>query len=219
MPYYIIETELTLNATGLPSEHYYTIETEPGRGNLSGEIITSGWLGTTNDWAQYAHGGYVTENEAKGILARLIGTDDLSNHVIDDDDDDGIRYSALRTDWEDWDADEWCYADAVNRVTAAMTDEQLIEYAEELEAGAESDRVRLHGDILKFLHQMREEKRDELLEEISEGVWSIMPTLERVEDNLTKLLDKVADADQREAIVQALVSLKGTVLDLHDAIV
>jgi hypothetical protein len=32
---------------------------------MSREIRTSGWLGTTNDWAKYAHGEFNTIEEAR----------------------------------------------------------------------------------------------------------------------------------------------------------
>jgi hypothetical protein len=49
---------------------HYTIETEPGRKNLSGEVCTDDgeWLGTTNDWSATAGGEYATLEAAREAI-------------------------------------------------------------------------------------------------------------------------------------------------------
>jgi len=54
------------NARG--NRDYYTIQTEPGTTNLSGEERTSGWLGTTGDWSETAMGEFETEAEAREAI-------------------------------------------------------------------------------------------------------------------------------------------------------
>ena len=51
------------NAHG--NRDYYTIQREPGTTNMSGEELTEGWLGTTNDWSETACGEFATEAEAR----------------------------------------------------------------------------------------------------------------------------------------------------------
>lgn len=51
--------------------HYLAISEEPGRKNMSKEPCSDGWLGTTNDWSQHAHGEFETLAEAKAAAAEL----------------------------------------------------------------------------------------------------------------------------------------------------
>jgi hypothetical protein len=64
--YYIVsENYVGPNVDQNLNSHCVRITTTPPRTNMSREIRTSGWLGTTNDWAKYAHGEFNTIEEAR----------------------------------------------------------------------------------------------------------------------------------------------------------
>lgn len=63
MAYYVIEH---LDRNG---RKYITVETEPGRENHSGKIRFHGWLGSTNNHSQTAHGRYDTYDEASNYIS------------------------------------------------------------------------------------------------------------------------------------------------------
>lgn len=51
------------------------VRTEPGRKNLSKEVLVKGWLGTTNDWSEYALGKFETEDEAWAAIDAALEKD------------------------------------------------------------------------------------------------------------------------------------------------
>lgn len=73
-PYYVIyrnycgpnRADRDPNATY--NREHYTIETEPGHENLSGNICIEGPLGQTNDWSAHAMGEYETLEEARTAI-------------------------------------------------------------------------------------------------------------------------------------------------------
>lgn len=47
----------------------------PCRKNLSKEPLINGWLGTTNDWSEYALGEFETEDEAWAAIDAALARD------------------------------------------------------------------------------------------------------------------------------------------------
>ena len=66
MKYYIIESHYV--GPNNIHRHSITIQNEPGRANMSHEIQLDGWLGTSNDYAAYAHGTYATQEAAETYI-------------------------------------------------------------------------------------------------------------------------------------------------------
>ena len=84
MKYYIIENDYVgPNRAGHElTTPAYTIQTTPGRTNMSHEERINGWLGTTNDWHVAAHGEY---SDAAGVIEffrRLGLTDAEADHLV-----------------------------------------------------------------------------------------------------------------------------------------
>jgi len=177
--YYVTEHTYTLASDTIPLEwqHYYLIQTAPACGNLSGDPITDGWCGTTDDWAECAHGEYCTLEEAQEAVRRLIGCDRLHHHACDsetgfpggwDEHDETLVecYSRQDLTWTTWDTGEWLYGQDAHPdgVTAETTDEELAGLADEAEAIAEMDRVRLDGEgVLDVLTRDRDEQREDAI--------------------------------------------------------
>ena len=129
---------------------YYTISTLPTRTNLGKEIRTSGWLGTTGDWARYAHGAYDTLEEATAALNVITGDDYRDSPKIDEpigiDPDTGDAVYALvyrlAGGLEQWGEDSsvsWCYEAMRDTVTAETTDEQIDAETDNLESLANDE--------------------------------------------------------------------------------
>jgi hypothetical protein len=121
------------------NEHALLITSVPGRKNQSGEECTSGWLGTTNDWAEYAHGEFASLENARQAVAGVAGEDGYRAASQEDnplsDLDDSIveeyRVGALPylTSSE---SKEYALAAAQDEVTSVTDDEDLDRIADEI---------------------------------------------------------------------------------------
>jgi hypothetical protein len=174
MTYYITSSEYVgPNRDQHLNDNIYTISTTPGRTNMSHEIRTDGWLGTTNDWAYYAHGEFETEADARAEIEKLL-PDGYRKLDCDEptgiDDDGNLTYDLARYSvgkFEDWDAENsvtWCY-EIRHEITAETTDERIDELVDECEGYANAEGVSLDGTAIA---KMLTERRDELLAESAE---------------------------------------------------
>jgi len=76
---------------------YIVIDTEPGYGNRSGDVITEGWLGTTNDWSGWAKGAFETEDEARHYVETAIARESSGMYEgVREVDIDGRFYDEYR---------------------------------------------------------------------------------------------------------------------------
>lgn len=71
MAFYPIYSTEIVNARRVAAE----VREEPGRKNLSKEPLVKGWLGTTNDWSEYALGRFDTEDEAWAAIDAALARD------------------------------------------------------------------------------------------------------------------------------------------------
>jgi hypothetical protein len=148
--------------------HYIIIQNVPGRTNSSHEERTDGWLGTTNDWAEYARGEYETIEAAHAAIEARFGTCRL------DADNDEVRYDDDVA--EVWrvgefaqmsreETSDWIYSGLQADVTADTTDERLEALIEEYEAEIRSEGYTLDARAI----DMAKEYRDELIEKRDEA--------------------------------------------------
>ena len=66
---------------------YFAVSTIPALTNMSHEVRTEGWCGTTGDWAVYAHGEFKSEEEAvESIKAMFDGVREVEDddRLVDD---------------------------------------------------------------------------------------------------------------------------------------
>jgi|SRR5690625_509905 len=59
-------------------DQYFDIDdikicTKPATTNMSGEIRTEGWCGTTDDWSVHAHGEYDSLDAARDAIVKMFG--------------------------------------------------------------------------------------------------------------------------------------------------
>jgi len=158
--YYVIEREyvgpnqnnLSTDYHNIAFGHYFEIQDAPGRTNMSGEERLDGWLGTTSDWASYAHGEFDSEESAREWIE-----DQLSDGYRESDDDDELDpdviaryYVGDETSVNIFDAAEWLH-DSPPEISA---DSDLNKLAEEIEEEAKSEGVTL-WNTLDYLEELQ----------------------------------------------------------------
>lgn len=167
--FYIIET----NYVG-PNPDQHTdadevrIQTEPGRTNSSHQERTEGWLGTTNDWAEYACGEYETEEAARAAVEERFGEcRECASDPFSVDPDRSVvavfklgKHESMSYEW----TADWIYSGLQSDVTADTTDEQLEALIKEWEGECNSEGYSLHPRALDMAREYRDERiaaRDE----------------------------------------------------------
>ena len=142
----------------------YRIQTVPGTTNMSREERTEGWLGTTNDWMELAHGAFLTEGEARDAIKercrgawRELECDSYQCENLDPDSMDQIviaRYKPGRYE-PCTDSVEWCW-DLLGSLKPGTTDEQIEQLLAAAEFTANDEGMTLELDGLrKVFHERR----------------------------------------------------------------
>jgi hypothetical protein len=164
--YYVIET----NYVGPnPSQNLdadtIEIATEPARTNSSHEVRLDGWCGTTNDWAVYAHGEFVTIEEARAAIAEKFG--DVRDCTPDDSkfDAESVVEVCRRGRYAPMNAAQtvdWCCEGLREDVSADTTDERIAALVDEYEDAANGEGYTLDESALsEYITEHRDELRDE----------------------------------------------------------
>jgi hypothetical protein len=161
MPYYIIE----INYVGINQDQHIDsdeiqIRTEPGRTNSSNEVSTEGWLGTTNDWAYYAHGEYETIDEAREAVAEKF--DNVRDSDPDYADEEWVVEVYKPGKYAPMDAEatrNWVWEGVRCDITPDTTDEQIQALLDDYESAANSDGYTLDTRTAEqMMYDYREEQ-------------------------------------------------------------
>lgn len=140
-----------------------TITTLAPRTNSSREIRTEGWLGTTNEWAAYAHGAFETLQEAEAAVAAGWQT-----YALPEEDEEyalledgvvavyGIGASDPRAAWEAADWFSGAMRELREEIAADPSDEGLARLAERYEEYARGDGMEVMG-VYDFLERERDD--------------------------------------------------------------
>lgn len=137
----------------------------PARRNMSGEVITQGWAGTTNDWSLNAHGEFDTYEDAlQSILSQWDVRDaDRYGDEFSSDDKDVLavfkpgQYIPMNSE----DTASWIFEALQSDIFADTTDERIEELVAEYEASANAEGYTLEGDTEDLMVERRQELRDE----------------------------------------------------------
>lgn len=169
--YYIIETNYA--GPNQTQDKYVDankieISTSPAITNSSSyEECTDGWCGTTNDWAVYAHGEYATIEEARAAITEIFGEVRDSNangdsfKSYDEDVVETFKPGKYEPMSRSATAD-WAYGGILSDIDADTTDERIAELVAEYEAEANNNGCTLDSDLVDFMQERRQERRDEL---------------------------------------------------------
>lgn len=161
--YYIISSEYL--GPNKPGWHIVTVETEPGKTNMSHEERTKGYLGTSNDVRQYAHGAYETEDEACAAALALAEIGAPGSQKIGSSEYDSTVIAVYRVGYERWNADgsqAWVYPGMHEDINADTTDKQIQELVDNYEKILNEE----HGGTLDYyaVYDMMSDYRDKLRE-------------------------------------------------------
>ncbi|MEN1399022.1 hypothetical protein [Pseudomonas aeruginosa] len=171
--YYIIETNYV--GPNQAQDRYVDVDkieisTSPAITNSSHEERTEGWCGTTNDWAIYAHGEYVTIEEARAAIAEKFGSVrdcDPSGDSFESYDEDVVetykpgKYAPMSSEA----TADWAYEGIQSDIEADTTDERIAELVAEYEAAANNQGYTLDSDLDVFMVKHRQNLREALEDE------------------------------------------------------
>lgn len=170
--FYIIETIYT--GPNQDSEKFVDadrieISKQPAHTNMSNEVRTVGWCGTTNDWSTHAHGEYSTLEEARAAVAATFGEVRSSTPLADEfeSDDENVVEVYKRGKYEPMSREataDWSYSGFSEDIDANTTDERIEELASEYEATANSEGYTLDSRLKDYMLEFRNEKHTELEE-------------------------------------------------------
>jgi len=174
--YYIIECvyagpnnrNLAIDRRHIVDGHYFVVLGYPGRKNMSGEPAvgsrsTPTWLGTTNDWGEYARGAYETEQEALRVAIELAEAHSVGYREVTDE--DGLtRVFIGSEEWANlWDTEDWL-AGATNEelgIYPSMNDEAIKALAEQLQREAQEEGLRLWEPVKAIQARLEELEEEE----------------------------------------------------------
>ena len=171
MPYYLISTEWTgpkdANKPGhWTDEHTWTIQTVPGATNMSHEERIEGYLGTTNNWHEYAHGEFETLEAARAAMEayamehghRHIAPVETESHYLTPDMTDPVVETwTTATHETSYTASEWDQSLVGRNEAAGKTDAEIDALAEEWERIADADGIYLIDDVAEYLRGCRDD--------------------------------------------------------------
>ena len=142
------------------------ISTSPAITNSSHEERIEGWCGTTNDWAIYAHGKYVTIEEARAAIAEKfddVRDSDANGDSFNSNDEDVIetykpgKYAPMSSQA----TADWAYESIQAGIDSDTTNERIAELVVEYESEANSNGYTLDSDLKDFMQERRQELRGE----------------------------------------------------------
>ena len=178
MIYYIIETKYVgpnQDQEKFVDADRIEISTAPAITNSSHEVRTTGWCGTNNDWATYAHGAYDSIPDANIEVAKKFGEvrdHDPNGEAFPIDDEDIVavykpgRYEPMSSQA----TADWAYEGILADIDDDTTDARIVELVAEYEEEANSNGYTLDSDLEEFMRAHRQEqinnaRRQEMIDE------------------------------------------------------
>lgn len=155
---------------------YIVISTIPPRTNMSHEVRTEGWCGTTNDWGIYAHGEFESmEDAVEAINSRFNGSreiddndgvDDFAHHAKHNDDGWLVtfkpgRYEPISPET----LTEWMDAYTVSELEAAKTQSEVEAFIEAVELEVNSDDCTLGEFGRNYIREMWDQSHATAIEQ------------------------------------------------------
>ena len=119
--------------------HIIIVQNVPGRTNSSYEERIDGWLGTTNDWAEYARGEYGSLESARAAVIERFGPCRAKVPVFEDDNTCVECYRVGEfAQMSREETSDWIYPGLQSCVAAETTDSELDALISEWESDANS---------------------------------------------------------------------------------
>jgi len=134
---------------------------EVPRTNMSKEEREAGWLGSSNEYSSYAHGGFASVESAKTYIIEQLGgrliedAELLKTEYSYDYDEDIEKYTTAKYDQYEF-VDHWFSVDEPD--VEGLTDEQIQKLAEDEEKKANEEGMGLLDDVDEYLMKLRDSK-------------------------------------------------------------
>ena len=171
--YYVIESKYV--GPNQDQSQYCDVDTigiftAPGKTNSSREVRLEGWLGTTNDWSEYAHGEYESVEAAEAAIREKWGHtrdttpsgDSFLSAVLYPDDNCVALFKPGQYEQMSCEATgDWCYEGIRADITADTTDARIAELVAKYEAAANSEGYTLNSGLNEMMDKFRQKLRDE----------------------------------------------------------
>lgn len=169
-PWYIIEDNYPSNNVDSPfEEEVVTITQTVPRTNMSGEIRTEGWLGSTNNVSTYARGEYRSLRDAQNYVKKnypmYVFVKKESNWSSAGELEDDLIYKDKRYDWNIYTPEELLYDELRNQDSLPLTiewdrkqyviqskkDSNIKKLEDAIEKTANKDKFYVNGLISSYL--------------------------------------------------------------------
>ena len=161
--YYVIESKTMAGACNydeLGNNTVVRIQDRPGLTNMGNRPLVEGWLGTTNNVHEQAHGEFADLAAAEAYVAEHwphhVHTDDEPAHSAGEG--SAMVYFDGRDYWEAGDWLQFCNSDDIG-VTAHATDEEIVTLADKLAKEAETENT-----VIVFVESYLAELRNNIRE-------------------------------------------------------
>lgn len=130
------------------------IVSEIPRTNMSHEERAKGWLGQTNEYSSYAHGGFASIDAARTYITEYMGGKLIPNELLNDYEGEE-QYTTAEYDYDKYYfVEDWIEQDKPN--VEGLSDDQVEILAKQLESGANEDGSCILGDVAKYLRDLRD---------------------------------------------------------------
>lgn len=131
-----------------------TIVSEIPTTNMSREERDDGWLGSSNEYSSYAHGGFASVEATRTYIKEYMGGKLIPEYLLDGYDEDREQYTTAKFDHDKYYFTADWFVDEPN--VEGLSDEELEGLAEKLEAEANSDGYCILDDIVEYLKELRD---------------------------------------------------------------
>ncbi len=128
------------------------IVSEVPRTNLSQEERENGWLGQTNEYCSYAHGGFASIESARTYIIDYMGGRLISEELLSDYDNKELYTTAKYEQY--YFVEDWLQNDVPD--VEGLLDEQVEKLAKQLESEANKNGYYLLGDIAEYLRDLKD---------------------------------------------------------------
>ncbi len=128
------------------------------RTNMSQEEREDGWLGQTNEYSSYAHGGFASIGAARTYIIDYMEGKLIPDELLEDDIEYGVRRERFTTAKYEFDKyffiEDWFQNDEPE--VNGMNDEEIEILAEKISNEAKAEGIGILGNIVEYIKDLRD---------------------------------------------------------------
>lgn len=123
------------------------------KSNLSHEEKTNGWLGQTNDYSEYAHGGFASVESARTYIKKYMGGRLIPEELLESYKENKEIYTTAKFDYDKYYfATDYFEDDEPN--VEGLSDNEIENLAEKLKTEANNEGYCIVDDVEKYLKEL-----------------------------------------------------------------